>query len=176
MRSKSQMTSNVTGAGLGLRRGFMNTLLQAKPTDIDFVEVAPENWISMGGSFREKFEEVAQTYPISTHGLSLSLGGPTPIDTGFVSDVKDFLDRFNIRFYSEHLSACSDDGHLYDLMPIPFTEEAVHYVAKRIRQVQDQLERRIAVEEEHTDGDCSVHTAVAVVDIVGIVDNRDLLV
>ena len=139
-------SSTISGAGLGLRRGFIDTLLQAKPSEIDFVEVAPENWIAMGGNFREKFEHVAESYPVSAHGLSLSLGGTTPIDTQFVNDVKGFLDTFNIGFYSEHLSACSDDGHLYDLMPIPFTEEAVHYVAKRIRQVQDILERRIAVE------------------------------
>lgn len=142
----SQNTQYVSGAGLGLRRGFLDTLLQAKPSDVDFVEVAPENWIAMGGSFREKFEAAAAIYPVSAHGLSLSLGGPTPIDVAFVNDIKAFLDQFNIPQFSEHLSACSDDGHLYDLMPIPFTEEAVHYVAKRIRQVQDILERRIAIE------------------------------
>lgn len=138
--------SGVQGAGLGLRRGFIDTLLEAKPQTLDFVEVAPENWIGMGGSFREKFEAVADIYPVTTHGLSLSLGGITPIDAEFVRQVKTFLDRFNIPFYSEHLSACSDDGHMYDLMPIPFTEEAARYVAKRIRQVQDILERKIAVE------------------------------
>ena len=146
MTTVNQPTPTVTGAGLGLRRGFMDALLQAKSSEIDFVEVAPENWISMGGSFREKFEQVAEAYPVSTHGLSLSLGGVTPIDTAFVEAIKNFLDTFSIQLYSEHLSSCSDDGHMYDLMPIPFTEEAVHYVAKRIRQVQDILERRIAIE------------------------------
>ncbi len=136
----------VSGAGLGLRRGFIDSFLQAKPTEVDFIEVAPENWIAMGGSFREKFEAVAADYPVSAHGLSLSLGGITPIDVDFVKDVKEFLDRFNIPIYSEHLSACSDDGHLYDLMPIPFTEEAVRYVAARIRQVQDILERPMVIE------------------------------
>lgn len=138
--------SNVQGAGLGLRRGFIDILLETKPQTLDFVEVAPENWIDMGGSFREKFEAVADIYPVTTHGLSLSIGGTTPIDNEFVRQVKTFLDRFGIPFYSEHLSSCSDDGHMYDLMPIPFTEEAARYVAKRIRQVQDILERKIAVE------------------------------
>jgi len=142
----SQHTQKVSGAGLGLRRGFLQPLLQAKPPEIDFVEVAPENWIAMGGAFRENFEAIASIYPVSAHGLSLSLGGATPIDVAFVNDIKAFLDQFNIPQFSEHLSACSDDGHLYDLMPIPFTEEAVYYVAKRIRQVQDILERRIAIE------------------------------
>lgn len=143
-------TFAVNGAGLGLRRGFINHFLEADPQTtsktVNFLEVAPENWIQMGGSFREKFEKIAEHYPITAHGLSLSIGGPTPLDTNFIADVKEFLDRFNIKFYSDHLSSCSDDGHLYDLMPIPFTEEAVHYVAGRIRQVQDQLERRIAIE------------------------------
>ena len=144
---KTQPTlSGVSGAGLGLRRGFIDDLLAAKPQSLDFVELAPENWINMGGVFREKFEAIADIYPVTTHGLSLSLGGLTPIDTDFVKDVKAFLDKFKIPFYSEHLSACSDDGHMYDLMPIPFTEEAARYVVKRIRQVQDILERTIAIE------------------------------
>lgn len=78
--------------------------------------------------------------------MSLSIGGPTPIDQAFLQKLKKFLHQHNIRYYSEHLSYCSDDGHLYDLMPIPFTEQAVSYVANRIKQVQDHLERRIAIE------------------------------
>ncbi|MDC9612090.1 DUF692 domain-containing protein, partial [Pseudoalteromonas sp. GABNS16H] len=81
-----------------------------------------------------------------THGLSLSLGGPEPLDFELLKSVKSFLKEHNIRRYTEHLSYCSDHGHLYDLMPIPFTEEAVHYVADRIRQVQDFLEQPIGIE------------------------------
>ena len=113
---------------------------------IDFMEVAPENWIDVGGRLGWRFRQFTERFPFVCHGLSLSLGGPTPLDMAFLKDVKRFLDAHQIRFYSEHLSACSDDGHLYDLMPIPFTAEAVVYVAERIRRVQDVLERRIGIE------------------------------
>ena len=113
---------------------------------IDFMEVAPENWIDVGGRLGERFRQFTERFPFVCHGLSLSLGGPTPLDMSFLEDVKRFLDAHRIAFYSEHLSACSDDGHLYDLMPIPFTDDAVRYVAERIKRVQDVLERRIGIE------------------------------
>ncbi|MDH5648123.1 MAG: DUF692 domain-containing protein [Gammaproteobacteria bacterium] len=139
-------TYPVHGAGLGLKRALMGPLAEASPTQINFLEVAPENWIGVGGKYGKQFHRFTERYPFLAHGLSLSIGGPDKLDTAFVRDVKNFLDQFNIRCYSEHLSYCSDGGHLYDLMPIPFTEEAVHYVVTRIREVQDILERRIAME------------------------------
>lgn len=102
--------------------------------------------MGMGGKFRDQLETVAGRYRLMCHGLSLSLGGAAPLDTAFLHHLKDFLARYAIDVYSEHLSYCTDDGHLYDLLPIPFTEEAVRYVAARIRTVQDILGRRIAVE------------------------------
>lgn len=136
----------VTGAGVGYRRCMADTLPDVDPSRIDFLEVAPENWIGLGGRFGKKFREAAERYPVMTHGLSLSLGGPSPLDLDFLNRLKVFMKEHNIRGYSEHLSYCTDDGHLYDLMPIPFTEEAVRYVAQRIRQTQDVLEQKIAVE------------------------------
>lgn len=76
----------------------------------------------------------------------MSLGGSEAIDRDLVRQIGRFLDRHKVPLYSEHLSYCSDTGHLYDLLPIPFTEEAVHHTAARIAQVQDMLGRRIAVE------------------------------
>jgi uncharacterized protein len=136
----------ISGAGLGLRREFVAPLLERVPEPIGFFEVAPENWMELGGKFGKQFRALAERHPFVTHGLSLSLGSPAPLDTKFVKRVKKFLDAHAIRYYSEHLSYCSDDGHLYDLMPIPFTEGAVKHVAARIRRVQDILEREIAVE------------------------------
>lgn len=136
----------VHGAGLGLRRSIMEPLADPYPAQVQFMEVAPENWIGVGGRYGRKFREFTERYPFVTHGLSLSLGGPSPLDEAFLQRLKRFLKQHDIRIYSEHLSYCSDDGHLYDLMPIPFTEEAVKYVAGRIRQVQDILEQPIAVE------------------------------
>ncbi|WP_085586705.1 MULTISPECIES: DUF692 domain-containing protein [unclassified Pseudomonas] len=132
--------------GLGLRRGLIKDLRSARTGDFDFLEVAPENWIGVGGAHGAALRELAERYPLSCHGLSLSLGGPAPLDTGFLHEVRAFLDRYDVPLYSEHLSYCSDDGHLYDLLPLPFTEEAVHHVAARIRQAQDILGRRLAVE------------------------------
>jgi len=136
----------VSGAGIGYRRCMHDTLQDADPSRIDFLEVAPENWIGLGGRYGKKFREYAEQYPVMTHGLSLSLGGPSPLDLNFLNDLKAFIKSHNIRGYSEHLSYCTDDGHLYDLMPIPFTEDAVKHVAQRIRQTQDVLEQKIAVE------------------------------
>lgn len=110
------------------------------------MEVAPENWIPYGGRLKDQFKRYAERFPFVIHGLSLSIGGPTPLDTDFVKQVAAFIKTYDIQCYSEHLSYCSDDGHMYDLMPIPFTEEAVHYVAKRIQQVQDIIGQQIAME------------------------------
>ena len=137
----------VQGSGLGLRRGLMPELLEVDPGRIDFLELAPENWIGIGGRFGRQFQTLAERFPLVCHGLSLSIGGPAPLDHSFLEDVKAFLERYDVLCYSEHLSYCSDDkGHLYDLMPIPFTEDAVHYVAGRIREVQDSLERQLVIE------------------------------
>lgn len=136
----------VSGAGLGLRRGIMDELMAAPPAEIDFMEVAPENWINVGGKLGRKFRFFSERYPFLIHGLSLSLGAPSPLDESLLQNVRRFMDEHGVRFYSEHLSYCGDDGHLYDLMPIPFTEEAVHYVAARIRRAQEIVGRRMAVE------------------------------
>ena len=124
----------------------MGPLADQPPPQVDFLEVAPENWIGVGGSWGKQFRSFTERYPFVCHGLSLSIGSPAPLDERFLHRVKRFLDDHRIRAYTEHLSYCSDDGHLYDLMPIPFTEEAVKYVAERIRRTQDILERRIAME------------------------------
>ena len=136
----------VHGAGLGLRRTLMGPLADQPSLPVDFFEVAPENWIGVGGRYGKQFRAFTERYPFVTHGLSLSLGGPAPLDEVFLHQLKRFLDTHHIATYTEHLSYCSDDGHLYDLMPIPFTAEAVVHVSARIRRVQDILQRRIAVE------------------------------
>lgn len=133
------------GAGLGLRRDFADEVLQTQPA-VDFYEVAPENWMRFGGRLGKQFRALTERFPFVCHGLSLSLGGPAPLDEDFLRELKAFLREHQIPLYSEHLSYCGDDGLLYDLMPIPFTSEAVSYVASRVRRVQDLLEQRIAIE------------------------------
>ena len=136
----------VSGAGLGLRRGLINKLMANPPDEIDFMEVAPENWIHVGGRLGKKFRFFTERYPFLIHGLSLSIGAPSPLNEQLLHDIRDFMREHDIRFYSEHLSYCGDDGQLYDLMPIPFTEEAVRYVAGRIRRAQEIIGMRMAVE------------------------------
>lgn len=134
----------VEGAGLGLRRSMIGETLPDE--SVDFLEVAPENWIGVGGRFGRWFRAYTERFPFVIHGLSLSIGAPAPLDLELVKSVKQFMREHSIRCYSEHLSYCSDHGHLYDLLPIPFTFDAVTYVAERIRTVQDILEQRIAME------------------------------
>ena len=136
----------VAGAGLGLRRPIADKLKALPAGEIDFMEIAPENWIHVGGALGKKLRWFTERYPFVLHGLSLSIGSPAPLDEQLVRDIGEFMAEHGIEMYSEHLSYCGDDGHLYDLMPIPFTEDAVRYVADRVRRVQDILERRIALE------------------------------
>ena len=136
----------LAGAGLGFRRELVAALKTRVPAAIDFFELAPENWIDLGGAHGRDLRGFTERYPFVCHGLSLSLGGPAPLDELLLHKTRQFMDAHGIQLYTEHLSYCSDDGHLYDLLPIPFTEEAVKYVAARIRRAQDILERRIAIE------------------------------
>lgn len=133
-------------AGLGLRRGLLNEFEQLSASDIDFFEVAPENWLHIGGRLGKAFRRCAERFPVYLHGLSLNIGGFAPLDTDLIRSVAAFMGEFNCVLYSEHLTYCADEGHLYDLMPIPFTEEAVNHVAQRVRQTQDLLGRRILLE------------------------------
>ena len=136
----------VHGAGLGLRRSFLSEIVIDPPPAVGFYEVAPENWITIGGKLGKAFRAMTERFDFVCHGLSLSLGSTDALDEKFVHAVKNFMAEHQIKFYSEHLSYCSKEGHLYDLMPIPFTAEAVSHVAARIKRVQDILQQRIAIE------------------------------
>jgi uncharacterized protein len=136
----------VHGAGLGLRRAHLGPLLQKVPSALHFMELAPENWLGAGGRLRSALTDIAAKIPLVAHGLLLNLGGFDPIDVAYVRRVKEFLDRYRIAIYGDHLTFCGAHGLLYELLPMPLTMEAAHHLATRIRQVQDILERPIAVE------------------------------
>jgi uncharacterized protein (UPF0276 family) len=145
------MTSpRLSGAGLGFRRDLLPDLQAALksgfPSAIEFFELAPENWIDLGGRYARDLRQFTERFTFVCHGLSLSLGGLTPLDEVLLRKIKAFMAEHRMPLYTEHLSYCSDHGHLYDLMPIPPTWEAVKYVAARIRRVQDILEQKIAIE------------------------------
>jgi hypothetical protein len=147
-------SAKISGVGLGLKRELIPQIQAADRADIgniNFVEIAPENWIGAGGKAEQQLDWFVERYPIVCHGLCLSLGGLAPLDSVFLQQVKKFLSQYQLPLYTEHLSYSTDayqgkPGYLYDLLPIPFTDEAVHYVAARIRQTQDILGQRIAVE------------------------------
>ncbi|SEN97831.1 hypothetical protein SAMN05216404_109110 [Nitrosospira multiformis] len=141
-----QQFPRLARVGLGFRRELIPALKSGVPDTINFFEIAPENWIDLGGGAARDLLFFTERYPFVCHGLSLSIGGPAPLDEVLLQKIRRFLDQHRILLYTEHLSYCSDDGHLYDLLPIPFTEEAVRYVAERVRRTQDILERRIALE------------------------------
>lgn len=137
----------LVGSGLGYRRDLANDFLQL-PTQsaVQFIEIAPENWVKMGGSARYQFDQVAERFPVAVHGLSLSLGGQAPLDKELLKSIKILMKQYGSTFFSEHLSYCECEGHLYDLLPMPFTDEAVLHTAQRIREVQDYLGLKIALE------------------------------
>lgn len=136
----------INSAGLGLRRALLSSLQTADTGAFDFLECAPDNWMGVGGRYGEALQDLSKRYPLVCHGLSLSLGGVEPFDETYLLKLRRFVELHKVPIFSEHLSYCADDGQLYDLMPIPFTEEAVHHVASRIRHVQDRMGQRIAVE------------------------------
>ncbi|CAN1508687.1 Uncharacterised protein family UPF0276 [Methylophilaceae bacterium] len=147
--------SVIRGTGLGLKRELIPQIQAAfgDPTisNISFLELAPENWIAVGGKAVKQLDWLAERYPIVCHGLCLSLGGLAPLNTHFLLQVKKFLQQYSIPLYTEHLSYSTDgyngqQGYLYDLLPIPFTEEAIYHVVQRIRETQDILGQRIAIE------------------------------
>lgn len=134
--------------GLGFRRDLSDEMMSlsgdAKPA---FVELAPENWIELGGYWGKVLKEVSEKHAITAHGLSLSIGSPDPLNWDFIKKIKAFIQEYDIKIYSEHLSySQSGNAHLYDLLPIPFREDAVKHIVERIRQVQDFLEMPLTLE------------------------------
>ncbi|MDQ1856003.1 MULTISPECIES: DUF692 domain-containing protein [unclassified Chryseobacterium] len=133
--------------GIGYRKEFSKTFLNTDVLQPDFVEVAPENWMGIGGYWKKELKQVLEKYPLYCHGLSLSVGSPEGIDKGFVKQVKQFLEDTEAVLYSEHLTFSKvDNAHLYDLLPIPFTQEAIECVSENILQVQDILKRPLILE------------------------------
>lgn len=141
------MENKIKHVGIGFRKDFAEEFLNTSVLTPAFIEAAPENWMGIGGYWKKIFRKGIAQYPIYSHGLSLSIGSPDPIDWDFLKRVKSFLKEYDIKIYSEHLSYSKcDNAHLYDLLPIPFRYDAVHHISKRIKEIQEFLERKIAME------------------------------
>lgn len=136
----------VTGVGLGLRRELVRDLLASPTSGIDFLELAPENWLPFGGALKKQLAALAERYPLICHGLSLNIGGADPLNESFLSQLAQFFQQVPVRVYSEHLSFTAAGGQLFDLLPLPFRQEAITHVVSRIQQVQDRLQRRLVLE------------------------------
>lgn len=147
---KSVETKRLHRAGLGLRRDLMSeTVAALKRNELDvvaFFEVAPENWSRLGGRFSRDLQAISEARPLACHGLSLNLGGSDPLDKALLAEVKSFMRTYRISLYTEHLSWCGHEGHLYDLLPLPATYETARHVANRIAQVQDFMGEQIGIE------------------------------
>ncbi len=129
-------------AGLGYRREMADWDMAA--VNADFFEVVPENWIRRDRSPLHQL--IASGRPVHLHGVSLNLGGCSPIDRTFLMEIRGVIDDLGAFHYSDHLAASGDAHQLYDLFPIPFTAAEVRRVADRISRVQDILGKRIGIE------------------------------
>lgn len=140
------MTLPPLGFGLGLRKEHYNTVLDTSP-NVDWFEVLTENYLVPGGKPLYFLDQVCERYPVVMHGVSLSIGGNDVIDLDYLRQVKDLSKRTNAHWVSDHLCWTGLDGvNAHDLLPLPYTEEAIKYVSNRIRQVQDYLERPFLIE------------------------------
>ena len=134
------------GYGLGLRPEYYDLILQTRPA-VDWFEILSENYMVAGGKPLYFLDAIREHYPVVMHGVSLSIGGTDPLDRDYLQHLKSLADRINPRWISDHLCWTGQGGHnLHDLMPLPYTEEAVKHVAQRVREVQDYLGRQILLE------------------------------
>ncbi|NIG53794.1 DUF692 domain-containing protein [Chitinophaga sp. Cy-1792] len=133
--------------GIGFRREMAEALLSGDHLRPEFIEFAPENWMGIGGYWKKILHQAVERYPVLCHGLSLSIGSPEPLDMEFLRYIRSFLDEYQVRIYSEHLSYSKcDNAHMYDLLPIPFRMDAVKHISERIQQVQEFLQRPLVME------------------------------
>ena len=134
------------GFGLGLRKEHYSTILETSP-EVDWFEVLTENYLVEGGKPLYFLDQISERYPVVMHGVSMSIGSSDPIDQEYLKQVKQLAARTNACWISDHLCFTGLDGvNAHDLLPLPYTEETVKFVAAKISQAQDYLERRILIE------------------------------
>ena len=134
------------GFGLGLRPDHYADILAGNPR-VDWFEAITENYLVAGGRPLDNLERIRARYPLVLHGVSLSIGSTDPLDRGYLRRVRSLADRVEPVWISDHLCWTGTDGlNLHDLLPLPYTEEALAHVAARVGEVQDALGRRILLE------------------------------
>lgn len=135
------------GFGLGLRIPHIEEIIQTQPSAINWFEIITENYLVPGGKSLYYLDKIRQNYPIVMHGVSLSIGSTDPLNLDYLKKVKRLRDSIQAKWVSDHL--CWGGIHqknLHDLLPLPYTEEALNHVVDRIKQVQDYLGQRLVIE------------------------------
>lgn len=134
------------GFGLGLRTDHYQTILEEKPA-VDWFEIITENYLVPGGQPLYFLDKIRENYPLVMHGVSMSIGSCDPLDKDYLKQVKNLVDRIQPRWLSDHLCWTGvQHKNMHDLLPLPYTEEAIKHVADRIQQIQDYLGRQILIE------------------------------
>lgn len=134
------------GFGLGLRTDHYQTIVDEHPA-VDWFEIISENYMVAGGKPLHFLDRVRQDYPLVMHGVSLSIGSTDPLDLGYLKQLKQLSDRVEPAWISDHLCWTGVGGHnMHDLLPLPYTEQAINHVVDRVTQVQDILGRRLMLE------------------------------
>jgi len=136
----------VDGFGLGLRPQHYTELLDSVPP-LDWLEIISENYLGLGGKPLHFLDRIGERYPLVMHGVSLSIGSTAPLDFDYLTQLKTLARRVRPGWISDHLCWTGVGGvNLHDLMPLPYTGEALRHLTLRIRQVQDVLEQRLVIE------------------------------
>lgn len=134
------------GAGIGLRRSFYETLPATERT-VDWLEIIPENFLSLGGRARHTLDACSERWTLLSHGVGLNIGGPDPLDEDYVTRLSALVKELDMPFFSDHLCYTRLGGvYLHDLLPLPFSEEAVEYVVPRVREVMARVGRPFLLE------------------------------
>jgi uncharacterized protein (UPF0276 family) len=129
-----------------LRSAYYQQILDQSPA-VDWFEIVSENFMVQGGKALYYLDAIAERYPLVMHGVSLSIGGPRSLDAGYLQQLKLLADRVQPAWISDHLCWSRGNAHqLHDLLPLPYTEESLHYVVNRVCQVQDVLQRPLVLE------------------------------
>lgn len=144
--NSSSITHNALGFGLGLRVPHYETILSSHPK-VDWFEILSENYMVSGGKPLYYLDQIRTNYPIVMHGVSMSIGSSDPLNKDYLKQLKELINRVEPAWVSDHLCWTGLNGkNLHDLMPLPYTEEAIQHVIQRIEEVQDFLGQRILLE------------------------------
>lgn len=145
-RSDNKNQLNFLGYGLGLRTDYYDIILEQLPK-VDWFEILSENYMVEGGKPRYYLDQIRERYPIVMHGVSLSIGGSDPLDKEYLKALKQLTEHAQPRWISDHLCWTGQGGqNMHDLLPLPYQDDVIKYVAERVKQVQDFLGRQILLE------------------------------